>query len=357
MALQRERRRASLRGGTRRRCKRRGATCLGFGLALVVALVWGCASGRGGFDPKQLEARYPTLAAQPDHRLADSAPYLTADAEGGVLFLCRWSTNAPIAVALPADASERERELLGRALSAWEGAGLGVRFREVPRRRAQIELRFSNPEIAGRELSGNGETRANCAVSSHFSAPPREPVVAELSDALVLLRRYKLDTIDRRVPLSEPELLGTALHELGHALGYPGHAGQRGSVMSQEVEVARKAAAKLLAGDAFAEPSLAALYAVPSGAVVGRIALDAANRDRLEGLATLAASRLDLRGPFVRVGGASLRILWQADHRVETALDVRAWPRVVAGRERLELVANSRARLLLEADAADPPER
>ena len=71
----------------------------------------------------------------------------------------------------------------------------------------------------------------------------------------------------------DPRLAGTALHELGHALGFQGHASRGRTVMVRATDAVRLAGERVMAGKAFDDAAVGALYAVPSGSVVGRLPL------------------------------------------------------------------------------------
>ncbi|MCZ6465130.1 MAG: matrixin family metalloprotease, partial [Proteobacteria bacterium] len=178
------------------------------------------------------------------------------------LLLCRWVTPAVIPVSLPPDASAAERSLLGKALSAWEVA-LPVRFEQTSAVLARLEIRFARVG-EGDPRRTSGLTAADCDLRE---SPP------SVERAVVSLRRANLDVLDRPVALSDEELLGTALHELGHALGFQGHVAHGRSVMVRNTEAVRRMGRGVLAGEALRAPSVQALYRVPSGAIVGRIGL------------------------------------------------------------------------------------
>ena len=121
-------------------------------LAGAVLATPGCTSGAGGWDVRGLERRHPELSLHAGHRLGDASPYFAPAGDGLALFLCRWSTARAVPVALPSDASPEERDLLLRALTAWEGAGLGLEFRVGPAipdadSRRGIEIEFVAPII------------------------------------------------------------------------------------------------------------------------------------------------------------------------------------------------------------------
>ena len=309
------------------------------GAAIALGLIGavGCVPTRGGWDASEVAARYPVLADSA--RLGDLAPhFLPVDGEL-VLFLCRWDTAQVVPVVLPRDADPVERELLSRALAAWEGAGLGIRFEVVPESDRGIHIELVQQGDPGPLPAGAGDTLADCAVEVGEEAPGR--VSAQLVYASVHLRRDQLDWVERAVPLTDDERLGAALHELGHALGYSSHAAAGGSVMGKSPEVARRAGAALEAGEWSADPNLFALYALPSGVVVGRIPMDEAalaTVDRFERI--VATSEMD--GPYTRVGDRGARVFYRDAKGLPVALRVRPWPTRRDGRA-LVLEPNARA--------------
>lgn len=257
-----------------------------------------------------LTHRHARLARHSGHRLGDAQPYFAPAEDGLVLFLCRWQTNRRIAVSLPLKANAEEKELLRRALAAWQRAGLGIAFREVPRSRARLRIDFVEPSAAGKP-PGTANTVTDCRI-----AVPRggidwdaRRVEAEVVRASIHLRRENTDLIGRPVELSPDRELGAAIHELGHALGFPSHAVTGNSIMGRSVDHVRRVGRDVLDGKRLGGATLPALYAVPSGVVVGRVPLAPENRKRLGRLAALAREK-GWEGPEVRVGDRSSRIVW-----------------------------------------------
>ena len=62
-------------------------------------------------------------------------------------------------------------------------------------------------------------------------------------------------------------------------------------------------------GEAFADPTLAALYALPSGTVLARLPLSRAQTRPVDRLAALGVER-GWRGPRLQVGDAAGRVDW-----------------------------------------------
>lgn len=270
-------------------------------IPLFVALVavLGCASP---WDRAALERRHPALAEVGTARLAEGTPYVWPGGDQIVLLLCRWDTRDSIPVALPEHATEPERALLLRALTAWEGADLGVRFDTTGERRAAIVIRFGDGPARG-----SGRTGADCAVDPDTAGA--DPMTAGLVFAIVTLWRSQTDFRGHEIALDDEALLGSAVHELGHALGFQGHARRGATAMVRTVDSVKRIGRRLLAGGALRDDALRALYRVPSGTILGRHTLAEGATSAVDRLASLAAAK-GMRGPFVRVGDRGMRIAW-----------------------------------------------
>ena len=254
------------------------------GLAGCVAPAW---------DAEQLEARHPELRRHPGQRLADVRPYYWPQHDQLTLFLCRWSRAEPIPVAIAADATEPERRAVHAALAAWEGAGLGVSFARVERLVGRgIEFEF----VAGM-LSWAASTVAECAVDGEPSAAPGAALDAGMVAASIQLGR------------NDPRLVGSALHELGHALGFQGHPRRGDSIMLRDAKRLLATSVRVGRGGDFSDATLAALYALPSGTVLARLPLPSGRSAVLDRLAEIA-SQQGWRGPRLQVGDNAARIGW-----------------------------------------------
>jgi hypothetical protein len=313
-------------------------------------LVLACVTSRGGWDVLALEARYPELRSLPDHRLGDALPYFVPGDEGIALFLCRWSTVAPVTVSVPSDATRSERELVRTALAAWQSARLGVEFEEVrATRRAQIEIEFVDAASGAPLPNGVGDTVADCAVSgSPVAGVSGDRVTAELRYASVHLRRSLPDALGRDRPLSDGELLGALIHELGHALGYSGHTARAPSIMGLQPERVSRAGERVLAGQKFEDATLEGLYRVPSGVRVGWLALRPLALEPIRELSRVAPGA-GWRGPFVRVGDGSASIVWRGRDGSEARMEIGSWRRILEHPEEFAARPNATARGLLAA--------
>jgi hypothetical protein len=310
----------------------------------------GCAATTSSTDG--LERAHPGLAAISSHRLGDVTPYLLPGAGEIVFFLCRWPSDRPIPVSLPPDADPDERRGLETVMRAWEQAGLGIRFDVGAAVGGGIEVRFIDPNSDAAVTTYAANTVADCAVGEAVAtAASGAAVPAQLVSASILLWRGGFDAIGRPVRHSWEEFLGSALHEFGHALGFQGHAKVGGSVMVAEKGAARRAGARLESGRPFADTTLQALYAVPSGSVLQRASVPEDRTRTADRLARFAAAK-GWAGPFVRVGDLDGFVVWRdsggSDYRLRIP-NVRTLMRDPA---RLEVRPSARVRDLL---GVNPP--
>jgi len=197
------------------------------------------------------------------------------------------------------------------ALRAWEGALPGLRWRVAEPEAADVRLAFAAPpQDEAASIPRAGRAAADCALDADALAQGARVLPARLVRATVVLRREGRDALGRPVPLTPDELAGAALHELGHALGFQGHARRGDTVMLRSTEAVRRAGRRVRAGRPFADATLRALYAVPSGAVVERRAVGPAHTRPVDRMRRLARER-GWTGPTVRVGDRAARIAWE----------------------------------------------
>lgn len=286
-------------------------------LLLISAWLTLACGSVGLFDMQRLEQNYPALRDDDGvrgHRLADLVPYLLPT-DGELLgFVCRWNRD-PIRVGFDAGMNTTEHQLVQHALRLWAGVLPEVSF-EPTTEASEAEIVVRVGAVApGR----SGITSAECAV-----APPATSDAGRLDAALVesvvILARRDIDKLGRSVPLSETEFLATAVHELGHALGFQGHLAATRSVMRREVSAVRGLGERLRRGQ-LEEPTLRALYSVPSGTIVWRAPLVSASARRFERLMQVARER-GVSGPFVRVGDRAGRVSWWPKEGARVGVDL-----------------------------------
>ena len=320
--------------------------CRLVGLFLFACSALGCAAPLGGWDYSSLPGGLGDIPVVRASRLFDAPPHFAPLGDGLVLFLCRWPDGASIPVSLPPDGDPRELEILRTALAAWSSAGIGVSFQEVAPAAASLEIRFV-PKSAHSGL-GTGNALADCAVETDEAGASIRGgrVEAELRWASIHLIRQDEDALGRKIVLDEDQLLGAALHELGHALGYSAHPAVGGSVMQRTTEGVRKIGAQVRAGGAFADPNLKALYALPAGVIVGRLKPPPGALDLLVRF-DARARRIGLEGPYSRVGDVRARYFYRDVRRAPVALKVPHWRRDVGAPAGLVFEPNARADDLL----------
>lgn len=330
----------------------------GSGLARAGLAVWvgwlliagGCAAPGGGWDYSDLPGGLGEEPRVRDSRLFDSAPHLVPWEGGLLLFLCRWSGEGPIPVSLPPDADSRELRILREALDAWSTAGLGIHFREVPSEEARLEILFVSRGKGSPR--GTGDALADCGIEREEGqvVVRGERVRAEIVWASVHLVRRAEDPLGRWISLEDDELLGAALHELGHALGYSAHPLLGVSIMQRTTDEVRKMGGRVAAGKSLVDPNLEALYSLPSGVIVGEVRLSPEPMRRLARFEA-GARRAGLVGPYSRVGDKSARYFYRDAQGTPFALGVRGWPRVISQPAKIIFEANAPAQILLRMDA------
>jgi hypothetical protein len=262
------------------------------GLAAFAAALAACAGDT--VDVTALEARYPQLRALSPHRLGEARPYALALGGELVLFLCRWPSDTPIRVSLEGERDARQQQALTAALRGWEGAGLGVRFEQVEGYGA-LRVRVRDDLV-----TSQANSVADCAIEG--SAPPG---AGELPGA-------RLVRASIHIARDDPNPRLTLLHELGHALGFQGHV-PRGSTLMLSSHAAVVARARRVTESSPVEDvALRALYALPSGAIVARIAVSRSQTLPADRLDAVAAER-GLAGPFARMGDREGLLWWGAE--------------------------------------------
>jgi hypothetical protein len=108
---------------------------------------------------------------------------------------------------------------------------------------------------------------------------------------------------------NDPRLVGSALHELAHALGYQGHPRRGDSILLRDARKLLETSVRVGKGGAFRDATVSALYAVPSGTVLARVPLAPGSTRSVDRLAA-AALREGWVGPFLQVGDSEGRVSW-----------------------------------------------
>lgn len=274
--------------------------------------------------------------------LADLHPVVWA-AHGQVgLHTCRWPDRAELVVELGEDAEPAEVDALDRAVRAWNDSELNVRMR---RARGQepgaIRVRFvDEPLRRDRGGWGAGRTVADCR---------RDPVgqFALEHAELEIARRVGPDWRGEFRLLETEERLGVLVHELGHALGHPGHVKAADGALVAAPEALRRLGRRVAAGRPLVEPALRRLYSLPSGSQIGGGPVDAWRTDVLDAFLPIAA-RFGLHGPWLRSGDVSARIFWKTEEGRELGLLVLRLPELRRNPSELLMIPESGLRAWLQ---------
>ncbi len=315
---------------------------MGAALAMVAL---GCAARP--FAGDELAARFPGLGAGGGEGLAELTPYLWPYRGELTWFTCRFEAGLPVPVGVRDGASVEELAALDAALGALERAALGLRFARVPPGEASIVVEF----VEGGVLSAVGEETANtiadCRLAPVSLASRGPRLEAELAGASIVFgRRGVEDARGRTRAFTPEERTGALLHELGHALGFQGHPRRGPGVMGRGLEGLRRAGRAALDGGVLDDPALAALYALPSGAVLARSPVPPA-RTQLVDRMQRVAERESLAGPFARVGDAVARVFWRDARGVEYGLQVGDVEGVLRDAGSIVVLPESRTRRVL----------
>jgi hypothetical protein len=177
--------------------------------------------------------------------------------------------------------------------------------------------------------TGVADTLVVCDVSGGEGWPARAR--GELVSAEVRIRRARLDAIGRAQPLFAEEWVGALMHELGHALGFEGHVAHGESILVLEQGDLRAAGRRALAGRATASASLAALYHLEPGTILGAVELTSASLAWLErlmlGLQALERSGVEISGPFAGVGDRHGQLEWRSKDGRRFRIRLPQWSR------------------------------
>jgi hypothetical protein len=289
------------------------------------------------------------------HRLADLAPHFWLAGDELLQFSCRWSGKRAVPV-WPLAATPDEMRVLARALAvlgeAVPGLELELVSNAVDAAGQGIAVAFADaPPEGARDPAaiGSGDAVADCRVDEPFGdGAVGASLRAQLDRASVRILRSRFDLLGRPVALDELELLAALLHELGHAIGFSSHPASGATVMRAAPGEVRLRVRPVLRGEPLRAPTLAALYALPSGTVLRRDPSGPTERATARVFGDLAR-----RGAWgrahSRAGEDSAEVWWPAGddgRRVLRASRAGAWP------ERFALRANALARAALRGERA-----
>ncbi len=124
--------------------------------------------------------------------------------------------------------------------------------------------------------------------------------------------------------------------------------------MSHAPEAREIAGKRVMAGGAFYEPTLAALYALPSGAVVKRQPLINEHTRTVDRMLALAPAH-GLTGPFARVGDREGRLGWIDPQGLQFALELYGVRAALRRPALLDVIPAPRAAALLAGRSLTGP--
>jgi hypothetical protein len=291
------------------------------------------------YDEESLRLRYPELGPEQARALARTMPYLYPAAGRITWFVCRHDTSLPLLVSLVGDSSADEEAALEAALATLARSVADLRFVRVPPEEAAVHVEF----VEGLVAREQGQDQANTIADCRLAAPARAadlstPLAASLERARIRIGRGgPQDALGRERRLSRAELTGVLIHELGHALGLPGHREGSGIMTRNLAALARLGGAALERERIYA-PALTALYRMTH--LVDRMA-------RL-------AEGSDVEGPFVRVGDTVARIFWRDSKAREYGVQIVLLEELLRHPEGLVILPEARTRRALPS-SQDPP--
>jgi hypothetical protein len=320
-------------------------------LALLALLLVACA--RVPYDEESLRLGYPELAPEQARALARTMPYLLPAAGRITWFVCRHDTSLPLLVSLVGDASADEEEALEAALATLERSVTDLRFIRVPPDEATIHVEFVEGLVAREQGQDQANTIADCRVAaSALGARPPTPLPASLVGAQIRIGRGgPQDALGRERRLGRAELAGVLIHELGHALGLPGHREGSG-IMTRSLEALARLGGSALEKKPIDAPALTALYRMPQGAVLARAAVSPARTHLVDRMARLVMGS-ETEGPYVRVGDTVARIYWRDSKAREYGVQIVLLEELLRRPEGLVILPEARTRRALPS-AHDP---
>ena len=298
--------------------------------ALLVGALLGlaaCAAPTGGWDSDALFARFPEVRAIEAQRLGDLTPY-PAIVDGRVeMVTCRFpATGQPVPVVVageewPATWGAAALEAVDAAL-----APLSLERRTASLASAGIRI-VSIPDAGGTGPAGLADTRAECDIGPRGGAA--SGVRGLLVGSEIRIRRRVLGTWTQERAATAEDWLGAMLHELGHALGFQGHAAVGDSLVQLEQSRLRLLGRRVLAGEPVSAPSLRALYALPPGTRLGVAALSPAAQSVVAGVLQEVEERTRIAGTPVAsralVGDRHARIAWRWSDGAAVVLRFPNW--------------------------------
>ena len=334
-------------------------------LAASLLLVVGCVPLRGGWDSEALVASEPRVAALEGQRLGDMLPFPALDGDRIVLIACRYEAGDLVRVRgggpqWPVEWARSAVRALDRSVARvdliLEDSG-GSEMRPRP----TIDV-VTVEAVGGAGPVGLGDTLSECDVSSMDSSVdaskrddgPRFRGV--LTGAEIRMRRAQLDQTGQVREASAEEWVGALMHELAHALGFAGHVAVGDSILVRDEMEIRSAGRRALLGESVPDETLAALYQLRPGQILGSRTVQAEDVSWLRMIRELDRARSiggrPSMGLFASVGDREARIVWRYADGSQLGLRFPNWQRELRRGDAITLRPDRQTRLLLSAAGA-----
>jgi hypothetical protein len=301
------------------------------GALLCAGLMAGCVPLAGGWDVEGLLEAEPELTSIPDQRFGDMTPFPALVDGRLMLVACRYAGgNQSVLVLSSATGPQRE----------WTSLVIDAVDQAIPGVELEVSLVLASDSNSDRRIEirpiadfdaevpkGMGDTLSECDVSRKPDSD--SSVTGGLTRSVIRLREVVRDREGQIRSTTDVEWVAALLHELGHALGFSGHAAVGDSLVVLDENRLRRFAKKVLAKEPIPAPNLTALYSVEPGVVLGEAVVMPEGRRAIDAVERLVADR-DQRlqrvaGPLASAGDQAARIVWRWAGGIEAELRFPSW--------------------------------
>ncbi len=244
-------------------------------IAVSLCLSWvalGCQPARGGWDLEALVGEYPAIETLPGHRLGDMLPFPSFEGDRVVLLACRFPAGEAIRVT--GDGLDWPRAWARSAVTALDrgASGFALSLREPSGRfrgsaDPQIRVTSLGPRAEDAPI-GLADTLSVCDISRTRGVQGGRARGLLLGSA-IRIKRARLDWRHQSLAATAEEWVGALMHEIGHAMGYSGHVATGHSILVRDERQLRRAGRRALAGEAWRDQTLEALYRIRPGQRLG----------------------------------------------------------------------------------------
>ena len=329
-------------------------------LATLILTVLGCVPPRGGWDVDALIAVEPSIARLEGQRLGDMIPFPALDGDRIALIACRFPVHQSVGVRgggsqWPAGWGQAAVSALDRSVGRVDLV-LEAEGGSPTRARPGIEI-VTIEAVGGEGPNGLGDTLSECDVSPiGWSAKGASRAYRGLLTAAeIRMRRAQLDMKNQVRDATAEEWVGALMHELAHALGFPGHAALGNSILVRDETRIRAAGRRALRGETVPDETLEALYRLRPGQRLGSRRLKAEGTSWLDAVRELdrnrSAAGSSSVGLFSSVGDQAARIVWRYADGSQLGVRFPHWQRELRSGEAITLSPDRTTRQWIEVSA------